>query len=98
MKLEREKQNLVEGNKEKDARDVERVLSMEQAERVLAKGKRQLQIDQDDVVKQKGILESQSKSMTHHRVVNKTERKKMKTLHNKALDHMTYKSATEREV
>jgi hypothetical protein len=98
MKLERDKQNLVQGNKDKDAREVERVISMDQAERVLAKGKRQLQIDQDDIVKQKGILDSQSASLTHHRVVKKTELKKMRTLHNKTLDHMTDKNATDREV
>jgi hypothetical protein len=98
MKLQRDKQNLVQGHKDKDAREVERVISMDQAERVLAKGKRQLQIDQDDIVKQKGILDSQSASLTHHRVVKKTELKNMRTLHNKTLDHMTDKNATDREV
>jgi hypothetical protein len=87
MKLEREKQNLEQGNKEMESRDVERVQSMKHAERVLAKGKRQLQIDQDDLLKQKGIQDSQSESMTHHRDLNITKRKKMKKLHNEA--HLT---------
>ena len=71
---------------------------MEQAERVLSKGKIQLQIDQDDLDKQKGIQASQLQSMTHHMDVKKMERKKMMTSHNKALDHMTKTSAIDREV
>jgi hypothetical protein len=98
MKLEMEIQNLVQGNIDMVQRDVERVQSMEQAERVLSKGKRQLQIDQDDLDKQKGIQASQLQSMTHHMDVKKMERKKMMTSHNKALDHMTKTSAIDREV
>jgi hypothetical protein len=71
MKLEMAIQNLVEENKNMEQRDVERVQSMEQAERVLSKGKRQLQIDQDDLDKQKGIQASQLQSMTHHMDVKK---------------------------
>ena len=98
MKLEMEIQNLVEGNNDMLKRDVERVQSMEQAERVLSKGKRQLQIDQYDLDKQKGIQASQLLSLTHDRDVKKIERKKMVTSHNKTLDDMTKSSAIDKEV
>ena len=97
-KLEMEIQNLVEGKNDMVQRDVERVQSMEQAERVLSKGQRQLQIDQCDLDKQKGIQASQLQSMTHHMDVKKMERKKMMTSHNKTLDHMTKSSAIDKEV
>jgi hypothetical protein len=98
MKLELAIQNLVEAGKDMQQRDVERVQSKEQAERELSRGKRQLQIDQADLDKQKGIQASQLHSMTHQMDVNKKERKKMMTAHTKALDHMTNTSAKDREV
>jgi hypothetical protein len=76
MKLEMAIQNLVEAGKDMEQRDVERVQSMEQAERELSRGKRQLQIDQADLDKQKDIQASQLHSVTHQMDVKKKERKK----------------------
>ncbi len=109
IKLEKEKQNLKQGKIDMDAREKERVIdmdarekervqSMEHVQRGLVKDRRQLQVEQDELVKQKGIQECHSESLTYHRDLNRTERHKIKRSHTKALEHITYKSAIDREV
>jgi hypothetical protein len=62
-----------------------RVGSVEELERDLAKQRRILAVEQDDLKKQQAVSDSQVSSLAFQRANNKTVRKKMKTSHSKAL-------------
>ncbi len=51
----------------------------------MAKQRRILAVEQDDLKKQQAVSESQIASLAFQRAYNKTDRKKMKTSHIKAL-------------
>jgi hypothetical protein len=59
--------------------------SVEASERDLAKRRRILAVEQDDLKKQQAASESQVSSLAFQRANNKTDRKKLKTSHSKEL-------------
>jgi hypothetical protein len=98
MRLEKVIQHLEQGQIDMDAREKERVQTMEVEQRGLAKERRKLEVDQAECVTQKANQEKQSESLTYHRGLNRRERQKLKTSHNKAIERITSKSAIDRAV
>ena len=98
MKLENVIQHLEQGKIDMEVREKERVQTMEYVQRGLAKERRQLEVEQAAFLTQKAIQECQSESLSYHRNLNRSERQKLKTSHNKALERITFKSAKDREV
>ena len=77
-------------NKAKETMDMQtslegRVASIEEVERDMTKQRRILAAKQDDLKKQQAVSELQMASLAFQRANNKTDRKKQKTAHGKAL-------------
>ena len=66
----------------------ERVESLDLQQRAMSKAKRDLQLQHADLEKQQGILEIHASSLAHQRISNRTERKKLKTTHSKAIEEL----------
>jgi hypothetical protein len=89
--------------KAKDKLDMQSILEgqligIEGAERELAKQKRLLAVDQDDLKKQQAVAQEQVSSLAYQRANNKTNRKKLKTSHSKALQGVQHTMEREKRV
>ncbi len=89
--------------KEKDKMDMQTILegqlcSMEASERDLAKRRRILAVQQDDLKKQQAASESQVSSLAFQRANNKTDRKKMKWSHSNELQFEQQTREREKQV
>jgi hypothetical protein len=80
-KLEQDKLNMA-------AHVEERVESLDLQQRAMSKANRDLQIQHADLEKQQGILEIHASSLAHQRISIRTERKKLKTTHSKAIEEL----------
>ncbi len=87
-KLQRNVQELQQGKIEMAAHVEQRIESMDLEQRAMFKEKREIQLQQAELVKQKGIQNSQYESLEHQRICNRTERKKLKTTHNKGIEDL----------
>ena len=90
-------------NKVKDKMDMQTILDgqvglMEASERDLAKRRRILAVEQDDLKKQQATSESQLSSLAFQKANYKTVRKKMKTSHSKELQFQQQTREREKQV
>ena len=89
--------------KAQDQKDIQSTLdaqlcSMKEAERDLAKERRQLGVKWDDLKKQQAVSEFEVTSLAFVRANNKSERKKLKTSHSKALQFEQETSEQDKKV
>ena len=66
----------------------ERIESLDLQQRAMSKAKRELELQHADLQKQQGIQEIHASSLAHQRISNRTERKKLKTTHSKAIEEL----------
>jgi hypothetical protein len=96
--LERKVQLLQDGEVQLLAREENRLLLSQHHERTMAKARRQLVVEQAELIKQQSMQESQTESLTFQRQLNVTVRRKMKSSHSKALEHVKVTSTKDKEV
>jgi hypothetical protein len=96
--LERKVQLLQDGEVQLLAREENRLLISQHHEWTMAKARRQLEVDQAEVMKQQCMQESQTESLACQRQLNVEVRRKMKLSHSKALELVKVTSKKDKEV
>ena len=87
-KLKRSVKELEQDKLDMAAHVEERVESLDLQQRAMSKAKRDLQLQHADLEKQQGIVDMHASSLAHQRISNRTERKKLKTTHSKAIEEL----------
>ncbi len=91
-------QLLQDGEVQLLAREEKMLLTSQHHERTIAKARRQLGVEQAEVIKQQSLQESQTESLAFQRQLNRKGRRTMKSSHSKALELVQVTSKKDKEV
>ncbi len=96
-KLERKVQHLTDAEVQLQGREEERAEVSQHLERRMAKERRQLEIEQAEVMKQQSVLGIQTESLAYQRELTQKARRQIKSTHSKALEHVKVASQKDKE-